>query len=101
MADRAIAADVEYLAVARIVRARAQKGIGRIVDEHEIAELCAVSVNLKGAAFDRQPDEPPDEALAIVADQLTRSVHIRQAERAGADAEDVVVYKMVVLAGRF
>ena len=48
----------------------------------------------------RQPDEPADEALAVVLDQLARSVDVGEAQRAGADVEDVVVEEVVVLAGR-
>ena len=66
MADRAIAADVEDLAVARVDRARAQKRVRGVVDEHEIAELRAVTVDFNRLVFDRQADEPPDEALSIV-----------------------------------
>ena len=48
----------------------------------------------------RQPDEPGDEALAVVLDQLARTVDVGQAQRAGAHAEHVVVHEMVVLARR-
>ena len=98
--DRLVAADVEDLAIARVDRARPQERVGRIVDVDEIALLGAVAVNLDDAAFDRQPDEPADEALAVVADQLPRPVDVGQPQRAGADLEHVVVDEMVVLARR-
>ena len=49
-------------------------------------------------SLDGETDEPSDEALAVVPDQLARPVHVGESQRAGADAEDVVVEEMVVLA---
>mgnify|MGYP003693856247 CR=1 FL=1 len=100
MADRLVAADVEHLAVARVRGARPQERVGGIVHVHEVAQLRAVAEDLNLAAFDREPDEPADEALAVVLDQLPRTVDVGQPERAGADVEDVVVEQMVVLARR-
>src|SRR5262245_37594014 len=59
-------ADIEDLAVARVARARAQEGIGRIVNVHEVAHLRAVAIDLDLAVLEREADEPADEALAIV-----------------------------------
>ena len=100
VADRLVAADVEHLAVARVGRARPQERIGRIVHVDEVAQLRAVAEDLDLASLDRQADEPADEALAVVLDQLTRAVDVGQPQRAGAHAEDVVVEQVVVLAGR-
>ena len=97
--DRFGAADVERLAVAGVGGAGAQERVGGVIDVDEVAELAAVAVNLDLAVLDRMTDEPADEALAVVLEQLTRSVHVREPQRAGADAEDVVVDQMVVLAG--
>ena len=96
--DRLIAADVEHLAVAGVARPGPQKRISGIVDEHEVAALRSIAVDLNRPAFDGQPDEPADEALTIVTDQLTRAVDVREAQRTGADAEDVVVHEVVILA---
>ena len=49
--------------------------------------------------FEREADEPADEALPVVLDELARSVHVRQPQRAGADVEHVVVEQVIVLAG--
>ena len=100
VADRLVAADVEDFAVARVGRARPQERVRGIVDVDEIAQLRAVAEDLDLAALDREPDEPADEALAVVPDQLARAVDVGQPQRAGADAEDVVVEQVVVLAGR-
>src|SRR5204863_10006583 len=99
MADRPIAADVEDLAVAGVARAGAQKRVRGIVDVDEVADLRALAVDLDGAIFNREADEPGEESLPIVFDQLPRSVDVRQPERAGADAEHVVVDEVIVLAG--
>ena len=66
----------------------------------EIAQLLAVAVNLNRSSFECEPDEPPDEALAIVSNQLTGTVDVGQPQRTRADAEHVVVDEMIVLAGR-
>ena len=100
MADRLVAAHVEHLAVACVAGARPEERVGGVVHVDEIAELRAVTVDVDGLILDRKPDEPADEALAIVLDELTRPVHVGQPERARAHAEHVVVDEMVVLAGR-
>ena len=92
-------ADVEHLPVAGVRRAGAKKRIRRIVDVDEVAHLGAVAEDLNLASFQREPDEPADEALAVVPDELPRPVDVGQPERAGADVEDVVVEKVVVFAG--
>ena len=99
MADRLVAADVEDPPVARVGGAGAQERGRSIVHVDEVAHLRAVAEDLDLAALDRQADEPADEALAVVPDQLTRAVDVGQAQRAGAHAEDVVVEQVVVLAG--
>src|ERR1700730_7673983 len=99
MTDRAIAADVEDLAITRIAGARPQECIRGVVDIHEIAQLTTIPVNLNRSTFDREANEPANETLTIVSNQLAGTVHISQAQRAGADAEDVVVDEMVILAG--
>ena len=101
MADRAIAADVEHFPVARIARPGAKKRVGDVVYVHEVAQLGAVAVDLDRLVLDREPDEPRDEPLATVFDQLPRAVDVRQAKRARAHAEDVVVQQVVVLARGF
>src|SRR5687768_14470609 len=68
--NRLEAADVQRLAVRRVGGAGAQKRLGRIIDEDEVAQLAAVAVDLDFAVLERQSDEPGDEALAIVLDQL-------------------------------
>src|SRR5688572_7500838 len=100
MGDRLDAADVEYLPVRRVGRASPQERIRRIVDVDEIAQLFAAAVNLNLAVLDRLTDEPADEALAIVLEELPRPVDVGQPQRAGADAEHVVVDQVIVLAGR-
>src|SRR6185369_17745841 len=100
MADRPVATNVEHLAVAAVAGAGTKKCIGRIVDVDEIAQLRTVAEDLNRLVLERETDEPADEALAIVTNQLPRAVDIGQAQRAGAHAEDVVVDEMVVLAGR-
>ena len=96
--DRLDAADVEHLSVAGVVGARPQERVSRIVDEDEVAELRSVAVDLDLAVLDGETDEPGDESLPVVLQQLARAVHVGQAQRAGADAEHVVVEQMVVLA---
>src|SRR5262249_36544836 len=98
--DRLIAPDVEDLAVAGVAGAGSQECVRRIVDEDEIAALRPVTVNLDGRVFDRAPDEPANEALTVVTDQLSRTVDVRETQRTGADAEDVVVDEVVILARR-
>ena len=95
-----VAADVEDLAVARVARARPQERVRGVVDVDEVAQLRAVAVDLDRLVLDREADEPADEALAVVLDQLARAVDVRQPQRAGAHAEHVVVDEVVVLAGR-
>src|SRR5882724_9686430 len=70
----------------------------RVVHVHEVAHLRAVAVNLDGLVLDGETDEPGDESLTIVLDQLARPVDVRQPQRAGADAEHAVVDEMIVLA---
>ncbi len=94
------AADVEDLAVAGVGGARPKERIRGIVDVDEIANLGAVAEDLDLVPFQRQADEPADESLAIVPDQLARTVHVGQAQRARPHLEDVVVQQVVVLAGR-
>jgi hypothetical protein len=100
MADGLVAADVEHFAVARVARAGAQKRIRGVVDVDEIAQLRAVSVDRNGLILDREPDEPADEPLAVVANQLAWAVDVGQPQRAAAHPEHVVVDQVVVLAGR-
>ena len=66
----ALPADVEELPVARIARTRAQERIRRIVHVDEIAHLRTVAVDVDRLVFDGEPDEPADEALTVVTDQL-------------------------------
>src|SRR5258708_6385293 len=101
MAHGLVAADVEYLAVAGVARARPQERVRRIVDEDEVAQLRAVAVDLDRPILDGETDEPADESLAVVADQLARAVDVGQAERAATDPEHVVVDQVVVLTGGF
>ena len=77
----------------------AQERFDRIVDVDEIADLRAVAEDLDLLVLEHEPDEPADEALAVVPQQLARAVDVGQPQRAGAHAEDVVVDQMVVLAG--
>ncbi len=100
MAHGRVAADVVHIAVARVACPGAQERVGRILHVDEVPQLRPVTVDLDLAALDRCADEPPDEALAVVLHQLARTVDIGQAQRAGADAEDVVVEDVIVLAGR-
>ena len=98
VARRFAAAHVEHLAVARIVGARAQEGVAGVVHVDEVAHLRAVAEDLDFAILDGQPDEPADEALPVVLDQLPRTIHVGQPQRARAHAEHVVVDQVVVLA---
>ena len=100
MTDRLVAADVEHFAVAGVGCPRPQERLRGIVHVDEIAQLRAVAENLDLAPFDSQADEPPDEALAVVLDQLARAIHVGEAQRRGADAEHIVVEQVVVLARR-
>ena len=100
MADWFVAADVVRLAVAPVAGARPQECVSRVIHVDKVANLRTVAVDLNGPSLERQTDEPPDESLAVVADQLPRAVDIREAKRAGADAEHVVVDQMVLLARR-
>src|SRR5688572_7396877 len=100
MSDGLTPADVEDLAVARVAGARAQKRIRRVIHVHEIADLRAVAENLNLAPFDGLADEPADEPLAAVPDELARPVDVGQPQRARADAVHTVVDEMVILAGR-
>src|SRR6185437_15361209 len=59
----------------------------------------SVAEDVDLAVLDRQADEPADETLAIVPDQLTRPVDVGEPQRAGADAEHVIVEQVIVLAG--
>src|SRR4051812_1296552 len=97
--DRLEAADVEDLAVRCVVRTGSEERIDRVIDEDEVTYLLSVAVDLNLASFNHQPDEPGDEALPVVFQQLPRAVDIGQSERAGADAKHVVVNEVVVLAG--
>ena len=72
---------------------------GGIVDIDEVAQLLPVAEDLDLIALDGQPDEPADEALPIVTEQLTGTVDVGQAQRARAHAEDVVVDQVIELAG--
>src|SRR5512134_2367092 len=74
VADRLVAADVEDLAVAGVGGARPQERRGCIVYVDEIAKLRFIAEDLDVAVLDGQTDEPADEALAVVADELTRPV---------------------------
>src|SRR5437870_2239486 len=98
MRDRFEPAHVERLSVARVRRSRAQKRVCRVVDVHEVAELGAVTVDLNLAVLDCKPDEPGDEALAIVLHRLSWTVYVREPQRTGTDAKDVVVDEVVILA---
>ena len=100
VADRVATAHVEDLAIAGVVCAGPQERVGRVVHVDEVAELAAVAVDLDGAALEGEADEPADETLAVVSNQLPRTVHVRQPQRAGTHAEHVVVDEVVVLAGR-
>ncbi len=90
-----VAADVEHLAVARVRGAGPKERVGGIVDVHEVAKLRTVAEDLNLATLDREPDEPPDEALAAVLHQLARTVDVGQPEGGRAHVEDVVVEQMV------
>ena len=84
----------------RVVGTRAKERVRGVVHEHEVAELRAVAVDLDLPVLQGQTDEPGDESLTVVLDQLARTVDVGQAQRAGAHAEHVVVHEMVVLARR-
>src|SRR5688572_2989142 len=94
-------ADVEDLPVAGVRGARAQERICRIVDVYEVPNLCAIAENLDLSPLEREAYEPSDEPLAIVLDELTRPVHVGEAERARTHLEHVVIEQMVVFAGSF
>ncbi len=95
VADWLIATDVERFAVAGLGRPGAEKRIGRIVDVHEIAQLRSVAEDLNRLVLECQADEPADESLAVMADQLSRSIDVGEAKGTGPDAEHVVVNEMV------
>src|SRR5204863_5603040 len=99
MRNRLASAYVEDLAIHAVRRARAEERIHRVLHVDEITNLRAVPENLNLTAFEGQPDEPADESLAVVFDQLARTVHVRQAERTGREAKHVVVEDVGVLAG--
>ena len=94
------AADVEHLPVRRVIGPRSQECVGGIVHVDEVANLPPVAVDLDLPILDRQTDEPADEPLPIVLEQLARAEDVGEPQRAGADAEHVVVDQVVVLAGR-
>jgi hypothetical protein len=62
--------------------------------------LRAVAENLDLLVRDRQTDEPADETLPVVFDELTRSVDVGQTQCGGTDTERIIVDEVVVLAGR-
>ena len=99
--DRVCAADVVDAAVALVTDASAEKRIDHVIDMHEVAQLRPVAVDLNGSSLEGQANEPADESLPIVSNQLTRPVHVPQPKGAGADAEHVVVDQVILLARRF
>src|SRR5687767_12085765 len=99
MRDRFDSADVQHLPVRGVARSGTQECIGRVVHVDEITQLRPVTIDLDLAILDGEPDEPRDETLAIVLDQLSWPVDVRESQRACAYAEHVVVQEVVVLAG--
>ena len=96
--DRLDAADVEHLAIGRVVGAGDQKGIDRIVDVGEVAQLRSIAKDRDVLAVHGLTNEP-ERRLAIVSDQHAWAVGIGQAQDAGLDAVHVVVEHVVALAG--
>ena len=78
MRDRFAAADVERAAVAGVALSRQQKRLDRIVHVNEIADLRAVAEDLDLLVFEGEADEPGDESLAVVFQQLPRTVDVGQ-----------------------
>src|SRR6185503_13207966 len=97
--DGGLAAEVEDLAVRRLHRARPQQRVHHVVHVVEVALLLAVPEELDLLAAHRLPDEPADESLAVVLDELARSVGVGEAQRGAADAVHGVVDEVVELAG--
>ena len=100
MADRLETTNVERFAVGRVAGARTQERIHRVVDVDEVTKLRAVAEDLDFLVLEHEADEPGNETLAAVFQQLPRTVDVGQAQRGGAHAEHVVVDQMVVLARR-
>ena len=90
VADRLVSSDVEHITIAHVRGAGPQERVRGIVDVDEIAQLRSVAEDLDLTTLERQSDEPADESLAVVFDQLPRPVDVRQAQRAGAHVEHVV-----------
>ena len=74
--------------------------VSGIVNVYEVAQLRTIAKDLNLLVLERETYEPGEEALPVVLDQLTGAVHVGQAERTGAHAEDVVVHQVIVLACR-
>src|SRR5678815_2293938 len=70
--------DVEHVAVHHVAGARPEKRVHRIVDVDEIAKLRPVAVDLNFPVLEYETDEPTDEPLATVLDQLARAIHVRE-----------------------
>src|SRR4029453_141373 len=66
----------------------------------EIADLLAVAVDLNLAVFDDLADEPGEESLSIVFEQVSRTIDFVHPQRARANAEHRVGYEVIVLACR-
>ena len=94
-----LAAEVEDLPVRGVHRPRAQERVHHVVHEVEVALLPAAAEELDLLAEHDLAHEPPDEALARVADELARPVGVGEAQRRGADAVHRVVDQVVELAG--
>ena len=86
MANRFIAANVEDIAVTGIVSAYAQKGVGSIIPKRRL--------------LDGLPDEPPDETLTIMRNQLSWAIDVREAQRHRLQTICAAVSLVVLLACR-
>jgi hypothetical protein len=80
MAHRFVAADVEDFSIAGARGSRAQERVSGVVHVHEVPKLRSVAEDRDLAALYSEPNEPADETLTVVLDQLARTVHVRQAQ---------------------
>ena len=95
---RVLVAQVHDLAVGGVDRPGAQERVDHVVDVVEVALLQPVAEDLDLLAERGLADEPADEALAVVPDQLARAVGVGEPQRRGADPVHLVVDEVVELA---
>ena len=91
--------EVQDLPVRGVHRPRPQEGVHHVVHVVEVALLAPVAEDLDLLAERGLADEPADEALPVVPDELAGAVGVGEPQRGGADPVHLVVDEVVELAG--